>query len=329
MALFLIAGNVSAQDNLGILLASGLEDTRTFAEDYIRPGTEGAIHNLSNGWYQSAEVKDVMGFEFSIIGNAATIKEEHQTFELNTSDYHNLRFPGGESVREVATIFGNSDPTEVLIEYESPFGTEEASFFLPQGMGASGVDFVPAAFLQARVGVFKGTEVKFRYFPKLEYDNVEAELYGGAIQHELTSWLADSDLWPVSIAGIVGYTKMSGSYDFTAQQYMQGADQRLNAEMDSWLFSGIVSTNIPVINFYGGIGYLVGSSETEMLGTYSVVDDSGRTLVTVEDPLTMAHSLSGIRANLGMSLKLDFFRIHADYNFQKYQTLSVGLHVGI
>lgn len=329
LILFLAAGKIAAQDNLGILLTSGLEDTRTFAEDYIRPGTEGAIHNLSNGWYKSAEVKKILGFELSVIGNASTIKEDQQTFELKTEQYHNLRFSGGETSREVATIFGPSDPTEVFIEYESPSGTEEASFLLPQGMGASGIDFVPAVFLQARMGVSKGTELKFRYFPKRTYDKVEAELYGGAIQHELTSWLPGSEDWPIAVAGIVGYTKMQGSYDFTAQQYLEGVDQRLNAGIDSWLFSAIVSTKMKVINFYGGIGSVMGSSETEMLGTYSVVDDSGRTLVTVEDPLTMSRSLNGMRMNLGMSLKLGFFKIHADYNFQKYQTLSVGLHFGI
>lgn len=325
----LLAGSQTwAQDNLGRLLASGINDTKTFATDYLRPGTRASVFNLSNGWYQSAEVKDVLGFEFSIIGNAAVNLEEHQNFTMNTADYENIQFVDGSVQKDVSTLLGhNPEPVDVYLEYDTPFGKEQVEVTLPEGIAAAGVEFVPSAFLQARLGIFKGTEVKARYFPKINYNNVTAELYGAGLQHELTSWFPTE--LPVAVSGIVAYTKMNGAYDFTELSYLEGENQRVKTNMDSWLFSGIVSTNLPIINFYGGVGYMAGTSETAMLGTYIVQDETtGQTIEEIEDPFTINDDINGIKANLGLSLKLGFFRIHGDYSFQEYDSVSVGLHLG-
>ncbi len=321
---------LSAQDNLGRLLASGVEDTRTFAADYFRPGAEASMYNLSSGWYQSAEVKGKLGFEFSIVGSGAVNLGEHQTFLMNTADYHNLEFADGSSEKEVASLLGhNLAPVEVYMTYDTPLGTERTSIMLPEGLAAAGVNFVPSAFLQARLGIFKGTEIKARYFPRVQYEDVEAELYGAGIQHEITSWLFPVDM-PVAISGIVAYTRMNGSYDFTRQNYVEGENQRVKTEMDTWLFSGIVSTNLPVVNFYGGLGYVSGSSNTAMLGTYVVRDEqSGYKIAEVEDPFTLDDEIAGMKASLGVSLKMGFVKLHADYSFQEYETLSAGLHFGL
>lgn len=317
-----------AQDNLGRLLASGIEDTKTFATDYLRPGTQASVFNLSNGWFQSAKVKDVLGFEFSIIGNAAVNLEDHQSFNMNTADYQNIQFVDGSTEKNVSTLLGhNPEPVDVYLEYDTPLGKRQVEVTLPDGLAAAGVNFVPSAFLQARLGIFKGTELKARFFPKINYDNVEAELYGAGIQHEITSWLS-MDL-PVRISGIAAYTRMNGAYDFTEQSYLDGENQRVKTNMDSWLFSGIVSTDLPVINFYGGIGYMTGSSDTAMLGTYIVEDETtGYTIAEVEDPFTIVDDISGMKANLGVSLKLGFFSLTGDYSFQEYDSVSVGLHLG-
>lgn len=328
LTLLFSGSSLWAQDNLGRLLISGIKDTKTFASDYLRPGTQASIYNLSNGWYQTAEVKDVLGFEFSIIGNAAVNLGDHQKFNMNTADYENIQFVDGSAQKDVSTILGhNPEPVEVYLEYDTPLGPEQVEVTLPDGLAAAGVEFVPAAFLQARLGIFKGTEIKARYFPKINYDNVEAEIYGAGVQHEITSWFP-ADL-PVAVSGLVAYTRMNGHYDFTEQSYLEGENQRLKTHMNAWNFSGIVSTNLPVINFYGGLGYVTGTSSTAMLGTYIVEDEtSGRTIAEVEDPFTIDDEVSGIKANLGLSLKLGFFKIHGDYSFQEYDAVSVGLSLG-
>lgn len=319
-----------AQHNIKLLLISGKEDTKTFLQDYLNPGTAGLIYNLSSGWYQTADVKNPLGFEISVIANASGNLDQHQSFILNTNDYQNLQFSGGETSKSVATILGNNDPSaRVVLKNESITGDEETSFELPQGIGSAGIYFIPAAFLQARLGLFKGTEVKFRYFPRRDFGGADVQILGGAIQHEITKWLAP-EYFPLGVSGLVAYSVMDGNYEFTKDQIIQGDNQRLESHMEYWMFSGIVSTKFPIVNFYGGPSYLQGTSQTEMLGTYFIENEnSGETIVTVTDPISLTNKVGGLTANLGMSLRLGFFKINGEYNFSEYQTISAGVHIGL
>lgn len=317
-----------AQDNLTLLLISGKEDTKTFLQDYLRPGTQGLIYNLSSGWYQTAEVKDPLRFEISVIANASVNLDQHQSFLLNTSDYQNIQFADGETRKTVATILGNNDPAaRVILKNESVTGDEQIFFELPQGLGSEGIDFIPTAFLQARLGVFRATEVKFRYFPRRDLGGADVQILGGAIQHEVTQWLAPK-YFPLSVSGMVAYSTMDGNYEFTEDQIVQGDNQRLDSHMKYWMFSGIFSTKFPIVNFYGGLSYLQGTSQTHLLGTYSIVNEnSGETIVSLTDPLSLTSEVGGMTGNIGISLSLGLFKINGEYNFTEYQTLSAGVHI--
>lgn len=320
-----------AQEELQLLLISGLEDANRFVFEYLKPGTRAAMYNLSSGWYHTAEVKDPLGFEFSIIGNASVGLNEQQSFFLNTEDYQNIRFTDASLGKEVATLFGTNEPAlEVQSIYESSSGnTETAVYELPQGVGDSEVSYFPLAFLQARLGLLKGTEIKARYFPSINYNNVKVGLFGGALQHEFTSWIPGAEFFPVSVAGLVGYTQLDGEYNFEERDDLRGENQILDTNLESLLFAAIVSTRIPFFNVYGGIGYASGTSETRMRGTYEIIDlNSGENVVTLTDPLSISHEIEGVVANLGVSFKLGILKLSADYNFQEYSTVSVGVHIG-
>ena len=92
-----------------------------------------------------------------------------------------------------------------------------------------------------------------------------------------------------------------------------------------------VSTKLPIINFYGGLGYVTGTSEFDILGTYRFRDATpifgGEESIT--DPFSIENDISGIRATLGLKLNLGFFGLHADYNIADYNTVSAGVHFGI
>src|SRR5690554_5007032 len=158
-----------AQENLEDLIAAGIQDAQKFATGYVSPAAEAMMHNMANGWIQSAEVKKPLRFDISIVGNATFIKKEHQTFIVNTAEYNNLQFRNGSTIKEVATAFGENDP-DVLVYSVVRNGeeSEEVEFRLPQGLASINMNIMPTAFLQARLGVFKGTEIKLRYFPKIE-----------------------------------------------------------------------------------------------------------------------------------------------------------------
>jgi len=320
---------VHSQSNINDLLAAGLEDAERYTNDYLAPVSEGAMHSISNGWYNSGESKPLGGFEISIIGNVSSFKnkDDKKAFTLDTADYENLQFVDGSTARPVSTALGDIEGVRVFVEAEiAPGITSREEFELPSGLASEDINVIPSAFLQASVGLFKGTEIKARFFPKIDVDDVSAGLYGFGIQHEFTSHIPAERLFPLAISGVIGYTHLDATYDFSTTDIIVGENQRIDLAMNTWVFQAVASTKLPVINFYGGIGYMTGKSTTDVLGTYVV--QSGPFQETYTDPFSVEADASGVRANIGTKLKLGFFRLNVDYTLAEFNNLTVGINFG-
>ena len=314
-----------AQSNLNDLLAAGIEDAQQFTTDYLSPLTEGAVYSISGSWYNTAEAKPFLGFEIQLIGNTTFFnnKADKKAFLLNTADYENLRFVDGSSSREVASALGDIEGVRVFVEDDS--GLVRQEFELPSGLASEGVTFLPSGYIQASVGLIKGTEIKARFLPKINADDAKVGFYGFGLQHEFTKHLPADKLWPVAVAAVIGYTHLDGDYNLQDAGLFAGEDQRLKMKIDSWVFQAVVSTRLPVINFYGGLGYLTGKANTDVLGTYVV---SGPFPATYTDPFSVRSNANGVVANLGAKLKLGFFRLNVDYTLGEFDTASFGINFG-
>ena len=313
--------------DLNDIFVSGIEDAERFANDYLSPVSEGAIFGISNGWYNSADSKPLAGFEISIVGNITGFKnkEDKKAFLLDPNDYENLDFvenPG--QARMVSTGLGDLEGMEVFVE-EGVFRRE---FVLPSGLAAENLNFIPSGFIQASVGLIKGLEVKARFLPKLKFeDDVKLGLFGAGLQYDFTKLLPADKLLPIAISAVIGFTGLDGEYDFTDSSTISGSDQRMDASFKTWNFSAVLSTrNIPVINFYGGLGYITGKSDIDLLGTYQA--NGPFFSETVVDPFSVSKKANGVTANLGTKLKLGFFRLNAEYNFSEFNTFTFGVNFG-
>lgn len=318
-----------AQENLEDLLAAGIDDAQRFSAAYITPAAEGMIFNTANGWIQSAEVKGPFRFDISIVGNATFVKDKHRKFTLNTADYNNLRFRDGSTSKEIATAFGENSPDVIVYAVVQDGGvTEEVEFVLPQGLASVNMNIMPTAFLQGRLGLFKGTELKVRFFPKVKQEDVKVGLFGLGLQHEFTQWIPLEKAFPVAISGFIAYNNLTGNYDFTNSQIVTGNNQRFEVKQNSWLFQLQASTKFKVFNVYGGLGYVSGTSDFNVLGNYRVKDGVPLLEATNEfsDPFSVNNKVSGVRGTIGANVRLGFFGLHADYNIGEFNNASVGMH---
>lgn len=316
-----------SQENLNDLLAAGIEDAKRFSKDYITPANEGLAFGINNGWFNNAKAPDRMSFELSIVGNMSFIADDKESFQMNSSDYKNIRFDDGSSSKNVATALGHNDPDiSVVITYDDAiFGEQETTLILPTGIGSENIDLIPTGFLQASFSPFEGTQIKGRLLPKVKAEDAEVGLYGFGLQQEFTSWFPTDNVIPVAISGLLAYTHLDGEYDFTDEEYVDGENQRINTDVNTILAELIVGTKLPVINFYGAIGYLSGKTTTDLLGTYRVTDGFLFS-EEVTDPFSIEQDVSGVRATVGTHLKLGFFALNADYTFADFNSASVGLH---
>ncbi|WP_138434763.1 DUF6588 family protein [Winogradskyella algicola] len=329
LVLFVCVFSLKAQNDIDVLLAAGVDDAQRFANDYLAPGTNGVMHSMNTNWFNSAKVKPLGGFEISLVANASLVGDDDKSFGMNAADYNNVQFVTGPSVQNVATVLGENDPSIfVEVEYDDPiFGSQTAEFELPQGIGEDSYNLIPSAALQGAVGLGSGIEVKARYLPKIDTDEVTFNMYGAALQLEFTEWLPADKIWPVALSALVAYNHIDGSYNLTESSGIEGENQRLENKTNTWLFQMIVSTKLPVFNLYGGLGYLKGTSESDLLGSYRVTDGI-LTSQTIVDPFSVSSDVSAVRGTVGFKLKLGFFRLNGEYHISEFDAFSVGVNFG-
>ena len=317
-----------AQSNINDLLAAGLNDAEKFTTAYMTPVSQGLMYSMSNGWYNSGKAKPLGGFEISIIGNMASFKnnDDKKAFVLNTADYENIQFQDGSTSNLVSTALGDIEGQNIVISATVNGNNVNETIELPSGLASENINFIPSAFIQASVGLIKGTELKARFLPKIDADGSKVGFYGVGLQHEFTKHLPADKILPVAISGVIGYTHLDGTYNLESTNAISGANQSLDLVMNTWVFQAVVSTKLPIINFYGGIGYVTGTSEIDVLGTYEV---SATPLpITYTDPFSLNNKISGVTGNVGAKLKLGFFRLHADYTLAEFNSLSFGVNFG-
>lgn len=332
---------INAQNDIDALLAAGVENAERFANDYLEPGTNGLMHSMNANWFNTADAKPLGGFEISIIANASLANDESKSFLMNIADYNSnpdqdfvVSFEDNAASKSVSTALGENDPdVNIVLTYDDPvFGTQQETITLPSGIGSETANMLPTAFIQGALGLSKGFELKARFVPKIDTEDVDLSLYGAGLQMEFTKWLPADKILPVAVSGLVAYTHLDGSYNLTESSGIDGDNQRLENATNTWLFQLIASTKLPVINFYGGLGYIKGKSESDLLGTYIISDGPIPALdpnsVEITDPFSVSSEVTAVRGTLGAKLKLGFFRLNAEYHISEFNAFSVGLHFG-
>lgn len=324
LGLVLLSTNqVSAQDRIREFLLIGVEAAEEITSAYTKPAAEGLLYGLTGGWYNSAVVRDKWQVELSIVTNGAFVPSDARTFVIDTDRFENLSTLSGEARVRVPTILGGSATPATLV---ATVQDESFQFETPEGLGVSDLNLLPNAFLQAKVGLPYATEAGVRVFPNIEVGGVELGLYGIGIQHEFSRWIEFLDKSPVAVSVFAAYTTLNAKYAFETGGDVLGENQRMKLDMDSWLFELVTSTRFNKLNFYGGLGYVTGNSDTRLLGTYEL---QTRTPVTLTNPFDVQHDISGFRANLGANLRLGWFGLNTAYTFQGYNNFTLGINFNI
>jgi hypothetical protein len=118
-------------------------------------------------------------------------------------------------------------------------------------------------------------------------------------------------------------------------------NQNLSIIVSALNISAIASLNLPVVTFYGGIGYCKTKTQMEFTGNfptpvlvtpalpavpYPEYNNSG--VKTSKDfPKMNIENFSGMRANIGLRLKFSVITIHVDYTRAQYNVVSTGFGI--
>ncbi|MGV6832076.1 MAG: DUF6588 family protein [bacterium] len=333
---FLCLGQVQSQNLENILLAA--DDASRLTENYVSPLFKGLMNSINGGWYTTAKTHKILGFDITINLNGAFVPAEDEIFNFNPNDYTFLSLPNGES--NLPTAFSNNS-SETTVDVSVPLddGTfKVASFEMPGGLKDDlPFNTVPTPMVQFGLGLPTSTDVKLRFVPKLTFDeDIEANLLGLGLQHDITQYLGPIDRLPLSVSVLAAYTNIQVSYEIEDQSDTDDvtiSNGISEFKMNTWTFQAIGSLDFKLVTLYGSLGYNTGNSTIRVKGdynlTYDIENSDGEVIDTIDetvsDPINLNFNTNGFRSTVGARLNLGFFKIFGDYTFQFYDTLTFGI----
>lgn len=324
--LVLVAASITVtsagQEPLRDFFQSGEANAEILTKEYLRPYGEMLGTSLNAGWYNSAKVHGLGGFDltFSVMNSVAPASA--QSFDANMLGLTGVDISGDGIA---PTVAGEMDARPTL----SPTGQagEMVQFELPNG---SGNDKLPLPMLQAAVGLPFNTEVMARVVPKMKFgDAGEVSVLGFGVKHSLKNYIPFVKRVPfLQLSLLAGYTSFNSSTAIPGTEQITVTDGAMDISSGAFTSRVLVGANFPVLALYTGVGYGSTNSDFAVNGTYAF-SDNGQEVSIGPDPFTLGYKTTGIDFNAGLRIRLGFLALHADYTVGDYSVLTAGVGINI
>ncbi|WP_064966163.1 DUF6588 family protein [Tenacibaculum ovolyticum] len=325
LTIFALAFNAKAQELETILLAK--EDASKLTEAYINPVMKGLVFSMNNGWYHTAKVHKKFGFDVTIGASGSFVPSKDKIFNLTKLGLSNKTTFNNNTSPTVAAEENASSAT-VTFNGEVNGQNVSADFAMP---GGESLNITPAPAVQVGLGLPYKIEAMLRFVPKVGSSDVKAGLFGIGLKKEITDWFGPMDKTPLHISLLAAYTNMNVDYSIdNVSGDVSVANGAAEFKLNSYTVQAIASLNLPVINFYGGVGYNGGNTKLSMLGDYTLTYQTGNPVIptvqeNVKDPLSLKSSTGSFNATIGTRLSLGFFKIFGSYTMQEYNSVNAGI----
>lgn len=325
-------------------MSTGTADAEKLLNAYISPWINGFGASLSGGWYNTAKPHKPGGFDLTITGNMAFIPSSGKSFNVNELNLGALVLADGSQATS-PTVAGKNQQGPQLNYAAFP---DMKAFNLPQGTTFA---ITPSPMAQLSIGLFKGTEITGRWMPTVKVKGRnDFGLWGVGLKHGLKQWIPAIDKIPffnLTLQG--GYTRLTTNLGLKVdpsniglEAYNTGNipqttwdDQNMMIQISSFTANILISADIPIVSFYGGVGFVNTKTTLKMEGFYPLlsIDNSGPTVVASEkDPINIKikNQDGGVtkpRLNAGMRFKFGFFTLHFDYTRANYNVATAGIGI--
>jgi hypothetical protein len=315
------------------LIKGGGEDMSTYMGYYVEPFVNAFGTGIANGWYNTAAPHETLGFDLTVYGSFVSVPDEELFFTFLESDYNNLSlFSGGSA--DLPTMLGGETTVELVSTYtdsQSGQTVTSAPFAAPNGFGEDlPTNYVPVPMLQLGIGIPKNTELIVRYAPVVSNNDLDLTFFGIGLKHDIKQWIPGIRTLPFDLSVLVGYTNLDMKVFLNSSDVIQGSDNREGIfDVTALTFQALVSKKVSVLTVYGGIGYNSVKSNFAMKGDYTIPTDVPGVGFGVSDPVNLDYTLNGIRATVGLRVKLAVFTLHTDYTIQEYNTITCGLGISV
>lgn len=325
------------------LLKGGVDDGVKLLEGYITPYANAFGSSLNGGWYNTGKPHKLGGFDITLSVSTTLIPEDAKTFDLSELGLNNLTVSGNSMA---PTIAGANDPGPTLsyIKNFPGYGDIElASFESPPGINWG---IIPLPMIKAGIGLPLGTEIIGRFIPTIKVADGSFGMWGVGLKHSIIQYLPGSDLFPIDISLMGGYTKVTlgipvsmepeNYSNMTTYSESDFEDQKVNMDVSAYTINLLISKKLPIVTFFGGLGYSGTSTSIAVDGNFALPSFDpliSTTLPVYTDanivtiPSFDIESFSGVRLNAGMRLTFGVLTMHADYTKANYSVITAGLGI--
>ncbi|RTL52365.1 MAG: hypothetical protein EKK39_06835 [Sphingobacteriales bacterium] len=322
-------------------VAAAIADANKFVGNYLQPFGEGEIYNMNRGWYSTARAHKLLGFDLSVSLQAAVVPTDKQNFTFNNADYSTFKLNGGATSASLPTFMGGSSSQSIHVNVTENGQQAYTDFTTPTGIGndfKKNISFLPVSVplpvAQLGIGIFKHTDLKVRYFPKTDLNNVSMGIFGIGVQHEFSNYLPFLKKVPfLHLSALAAYNHLSADYypNLTNSGSVRSNNADLKYDISAYTVQAIASVKFSFLEIYTAIGYNSGKSNINVNGSYQATlntnfpPPNNTFTINATDPLAMSYTASGISNTWGVRFNLFILKIYADYTFAKYNGIGAGV----
>ena len=325
---------VVAQSGFEDIIQGTPADAKYLAEGFITPFMKAFGQGINNGWYNSGAPHKLGGFDLTITSSNVFVPEVDRKYYVDNTKLTEVELlnggapPGANPVAQsgsVPTFFGG----DIAPTYRSPKGSAalNAQFQGPTGIG---LNFLPTPALGLGVGLPLGFEVKLRYAPPVDMSKLDErfsgtfKLFGIGVMHDIKQWIPGVKNLPFDLSLFGGYNKLVLDLGYDPADPTKRGDFSCNA----MTFQGLISKKLSVLTVYAGVGYNSARTTMGLKGSYDMNDDGDSIDAGEKDPFTIATDSNGMRATLGLRIRLAIIAFHGDYTMQSYgRTITGGFGI--
>ncbi|MBI9061002.1 MAG: hypothetical protein JEZ14_03400 [Marinilabiliaceae bacterium] len=309
-----LGSTMHAQKEIIDFLNAGKADANKLANEYLRPYGEMLGVNLNSGWYTTAKVHSVAGFDFTLSTSYTKVPSGGKSFDAD---------PDVLGLKTVVPVGDNTfAPTMAGKESESltMLNPETNLTFDVQGAGA---DYLITPMLTGAVGLPYDTEIMGRFMPQVDFgDYGKMYLWGVGVKHSLKDYIPFVKRLPFLQLSVLGaYTTFNSSVGVELNK-----DETGTLDMGANAYTGrlLLGANLPVVAFYTGVGYGSTKSNFDVKGAFPSMPGEDDDKV---NPIALAYTTNGFDFNVGMRVRLAIFAIHADYSVGDYSVITAGVGI--
>jgi hypothetical protein len=238
ISLFFSANQVKSQNaTLGAELNNFMNDAVFFTDKYITPATDAAVYQAASSWVNTPRKAKLWDFTLGIHGNAFVVPKSDRSFAISNSDFKFFQIENATSGITPSALGNNQYLTLVgqltTDDSTNPPTTTAVTLKTPEGINMETVIY---PYAQASLGLFYGTEFIAKYSPKTQLKNVEYQVFGFGLKHNLSQYFKNLDKKNIHLSALVGYANEDITVAFLDVKTAYG-DLGLNAlssKIDTW-----------------------------------------------------------------------------------------------